>query len=406
MVPKGWTSTRLGTAFSSRRERGKSGLPTLSVTLNDGLVERSSLDRKTDTNLLAEQHLSVKTGDIAYNMMRMWQGASGLSDREGIVSPAYVVLQPNKTVHPAYAAYLFKSPKMIHSFWAFSYGLTDDRLRLYFKDFSAIPVTLPPLEEQQRIADILRTWDRAIETTTALIQTSRAQKSALLQQLLTEQMRRAHFRSEWSPTTIGDIAEIIVSNVDKKSSADELPVRLCNYTDVYKRNKIETHQDFMAATATESQVQRFALRVNDVLITKDSETPDDIAVPSIVRSTAPDLLCGYHLAIIRPKACVIGAFLKFYFELKATRNYFFSRANGATRFGLGVSAIEEAPLRIPPIDEQVVISSILEAAEAEIEGYLSLLESLKTERSALMQKLLSGETRVSLASAPKERANA
>lgn len=76
MAPEGWRSTKLGNVFKSRRERGRTGLPTLSVTLNDGLVLRESLERKTDTNLSPEEHLLVREGDIAYNMMRMWQGAS------------------------------------------------------------------------------------------------------------------------------------------------------------------------------------------------------------------------------------------------------------------------------------------------------------------------------------------
>ncbi len=85
-------SDTLGNYFRVCKEKGKPGLPTLSVTMNDGLVDRSDLDRKMETNLSPEQHLSVLEGDIAYNMMRMWQGAFGRADKDGIVSPAYVVV--------------------------------------------------------------------------------------------------------------------------------------------------------------------------------------------------------------------------------------------------------------------------------------------------------------------------
>src|SRR5690606_8013416 len=102
-------------------------------------------------------------------------------------------------------------------------------------------------------------------------------------------------------STLEQAASIIVSNVDKKSNASEKSVRLCNYMDVYRLDRIEADGVFMAATATDAQIRKFGLRVGDVLITKDSEAPDDIAVPSLVVSTAPDLVCGYHLAIIRPK---------------------------------------------------------------------------------------------------------
>ena len=140
-------SQRLGELFKSRREKGKPGLPTLSVTLNNGLVDRDSLGRKTDTSLADDEHLLVRKGDLVYNMMRMWQGASGLAEKDGSVSPAYVVLAPKAKIDARYATYLFKSQRMIYLFWAYSYGLTEDRLRLYYGDFQKIAVTVPSVHE-------------------------------------------------------------------------------------------------------------------------------------------------------------------------------------------------------------------------------------------------------------------
>src|SRR5438309_10076626 len=109
MVPDGWHETKLGHLFQNRRSRGEAGLPTLSVTLNGGLVRRDSLDRKMDTNLTPEEHLLVRKGDIAYNMMRMWQGASGLADHDALISPAYVVLEATEGIDPLFASYFFKT---------------------------------------------------------------------------------------------------------------------------------------------------------------------------------------------------------------------------------------------------------------------------------------------------------
>jgi len=154
MVPEGWLDTKLGSAFSSRREKGRSELPVLSVTLRDGLIPRDELERKTDSTLKPEGHLLAKKGDIAYNMMRMWQGASGQAHYDAIVSPAYVVLSPNANVDSDYMAYFLKSSRAIYMLWAYSYGLTSDRLRLYYKDFCAIHIALPPVSEQKKIAEI------------------------------------------------------------------------------------------------------------------------------------------------------------------------------------------------------------------------------------------------------------
>jgi len=140
------------------------------------LVLRNSLERRTETNIGDTDHLLIKNGYIAYNMMRIWQGALGLAKTDGIVSPAYIVLKPTEHIDSQYAEYLFKTRRMIYLFWAYSYGLTNDRLRLYFRDFSRIPANIPPLAEQRKIAKILQTWDRAIATTEKLIDASKQQK--------------------------------------------------------------------------------------------------------------------------------------------------------------------------------------------------------------------------------------
>ena len=184
MIPNKWHEARLGELFENRKERGRSNLPTLSVQIDGGLIDRDQLDRKMETTLEPHEHLLVEAGDIAYNTMRMWQGACGLVKTRALVSPAYVVLKPSQAIDPLFASYLFKTPQMIHSFWAYSHGLTDDRRRLYFDDFSAIRIILPPKEEQRRIAEILSTWDRAIQATEKLIANSLTQKKALLAELI------------------------------------------------------------------------------------------------------------------------------------------------------------------------------------------------------------------------------
>lgn len=162
MLPEGWRQCRMGELFSNRKERGDKSLPILSVTMNDGLVDRDELDRKQDSALSAEEHRLVKVGDIAYNTMRMWQGAFGLATSDGLVSPAYVVLKPTEQVRPAFAAYMLEAPRIRYKCWAYSYGLTEDRLRLYFDDFAKIHAAIPSLDEQDRVVRAIQVWDRAV----------------------------------------------------------------------------------------------------------------------------------------------------------------------------------------------------------------------------------------------------
>lgn len=377
----------LGDLFKSRRQKGRAGLPVLSVTMNDGLVDRETLERKQDTNLAPEGHLLVKQNDIAYNMMRMWQGAFGLANTEGMVSPAYVVLNPGKRIDPVFASYMFKTPRVRYLLWAYSYGMTDDRLRLYYSDFAKIPVSLPNIKMQRAAGVCLAAWDAAIGVTERLLANSRKQKRALIENLVSAERSRSG--AGWSEVSLKQVASIVVSSVNKRQELGERRVRLCNYTDVYHHDHITSDLCFMEATATEREIAKFSVRLGDVLITKDSETPDDIAVPACVAEEIQDLVCGYHLAIIRPdQERIHPEFLTGFFLLHRTRAYFSSRANGATRFGLPLSALEDVRLMLPDIAEQRFIAQVISTNNKEIARLACSLKALKAEKQALMQELM------------------
>ena len=199
----------------------------------------------------------------------------------------------------------------------------------------------------------------------------------------------------WREVRLADVAEIIVSNVDKKSRTGERPVRLCNYTDVYKNNVVHSKMPFMEATATTEQIKKYGLRSGDIIITKDSESPDDIAVPTFVEEATADMLCGYHLAIVRARDSIDGRFLKYSLEAPQTRVHFRRKANGVTRFGLTVSSIEGATFRIPRLRLQHKIADILQTWDEAIEQLESLRATKLKHRNWLRQNLLTGRKRLS-----------
>src|SRR5262249_16893796 len=163
------------------------------------------------------------------------------------------------------------------------------------------------------------------------------------------------------------LATVQLSNVDKKSVEGEVPVKLCNYTDVYYNERITSNLEFMTATATREQLQHFSLRVGDVLITKDSESWTDIAVPAVIAEDLPEVLCGYHLADIRPSRGFSGAFLSRAFSAVGPRDQFRVAANGITRFGLGSDAIATGVFAMPPELEQRAIVAFLDRETARID---------------------------------------
>lgn len=191
-----------------------------------------------------------------------------------------------------------------------------------------------------------------------------------------------------------DAAEIIISNVDKIIDPSEGPVRLCNYTDVYYNNYIRDGLTFMPGTASVSEIKKFSLKKGDVIITKDSESSDDIAVPSLVAEDLTNVVCGYHLAIIRPNQTItLGEYLLHLLEDESIRYYFFTLSNGVTRYGLTSGAISHALLPLPPLPEQKKIAEILGACDEAIEAQERLIAQKQQRKKGLMQKLLTGEVR-------------
>ena len=216
-----------------------------------------------------------------------------------------------------------------------------------------------------------------------------------MQQLLTGKKRLPGFAGDSRTLALSEISDVIVSNVDKKSFEDEVSVRLCNYTDVYYNNTITSNMNFMQATASGAEIKKFSLKIGDVIITKDSETPGDIAVPALVSEDLGGVVCGYHLAIIRPdQKKVDSRFLNFLLSVPKTRYYFFTLATGATRFGLSIGSIQKAQFNLPPLLEQREISDILTVADEEIEALEQRISNLKLQKKALMQQLLTGKKRV------------
>ena len=181
-----------------------------------------------------------------------------------------------------------------------------------------------------------------------------------------------------SPPTVplGRLAEVRVSNVDKKTAEGERPVRLCNYTDVYYSDVIRDDRVFMAATATAAQVERFRLKAGDTLITKDSETAEDIAAASYVAGSARDLLCGYHLAIIRPyDGAVEPRFLAWATRSDFLREQLAAEATGVTRFGLRYDTILRARVPTPPPEIQRRVANFLDDQVARINEIIRLREA-------------------------------
>lgn len=182
----------------------------------------------------------------------------------------------------------------------------------------------------------------------------------------------------WEVRSLKQLGNVTLSSVDKHVLEGEEPVRLCNYVDVYKRDFIHRNLPFMEGSATSLEIKRFSLKPGDVLITKDSEMWNDIGVPALVSEEVPGVVCGYHLALIRPEETMQGAYLFRALKASPVAQQLHVAANGVTRFGISKHAIKNALLPAPPADEQVAISTFLAAVDAKIARFIATKRQLIT----------------------------
>lgn len=192
-IPEHWSVQRNWALFKEVNERGNDNLPILTVSINTGISDRELSDDESDRVFVRSADKSkykrVQPGDIAYNMMRAWQGAFGTARVEGMVSPAYVTVRPIKKIDSRYYEYLMRSDSASQEFEKYSRGITDFRLRLYYPEFSNIKVCVPPLVEQKEIADRLddlyKKTDIAVARANAIITKLEEYRKSLIYNVVT-----------------------------------------------------------------------------------------------------------------------------------------------------------------------------------------------------------------------------
>lgn len=185
-----WKEVRLGSVLKERKETGFDYLELLAITSQKGVVRRTEVDIKDNSSEDKSKYKRILPNDIGYNTMRMWQGVSGVSKYEGIVSPAYTILIPTEKVNPEFIGYLFKQPKVVNLFKRHSQGLVSDTLNLKYENFKVIKVVMPlDIGEQERISEVLLCIDKEIYLLEKELEAYKKQKQGLMQRLLTGKVR-------------------------------------------------------------------------------------------------------------------------------------------------------------------------------------------------------------------------
>ncbi|SEH38340.1 restriction endonuclease subunit S [Epilithonimonas hominis] len=193
--------------------------------------------------------------------------------------------------------------------------------------------------------------------------------------------------NDWKKVRLSDVADIKLSNVDKKTNIAERPIRLCNYTDVYKNTFINSYKskDFMIASCNDNEYEKFVLKKGQVAITKDSEKRDDIGISTYIAESFDDVVLGYHLSLITPfDDRLDGRFLNYWFNTNQAKIYFENNAGGSgQRCTLPIDIIKGIPIKLPDLPTQQKIASVLSTLDDKIE----LNNRINTELEAMAKTL-------------------
>lgn len=377
------------------------------------------INRKTDgfTNAVKEHgYQGIRKGDLVIHNMDAFAGAIGVSDSDGKSTPVYSACTPTKDglVDPYYYAYFLRDLSKSGFIQSLAKGIRERSTDFRYSDFGELFLSLPPLKEQTRIANFLdektALIEKGIEIKQKQIELLKERRQILIHNAVTRGLNPhvkmkasgvewiGEIPEHWEVKRLKDICQMIVSNVDKHSKPLEYPVKLCNYVNVYKNDFITDEIDFMDATATKDEIYRFSIKVNDVIITKDSEDWLDIGVPALVKFEDENLICGYHLAILRPKEHILGCFLHRALLSLNIRTQFSVKANGVTRYGISHSAILGVFIVIPPIQEQVAISEHIETMSSKISTAITFkereIERLKEYKATMINSVVTGKVKI------------
>jgi len=342
---------------------------------------------------------------------------TGLARTRGIITSAYMRLRTKDSLVPEYGRLVLHAYDLKKVFYGLGSGL---RQNLSWRDFKYLPCLVPPPDEQAAIVRFLNHIDRRtrryIRAKSKLIALLEEQKQAIIQRTVTRGLDPnvrlkpsgvkwlGEVPDHWEVRRLRNVAKMRVSNVDKHTKEGEVPVRLCNYVDVYKNDRITDRVSFMRATATPKEIERFRLEPGDVLITKDSEAWNDIGVPALVEYTSPDVVCGYHLALLRPlKGLMDGAYLLRALQSPAVAYQHHVSATGVTRYGLSHHAIKSVILPLPPLPEQSAIVRFLDEATVDLEHATAAAQReislLREYRTRLIADVVTGKLDVRQAAA-------
>mgnify|MGYP000170711676 CR=1 FL=1 len=389
MVPEGWDETSVGEALErlSRPVEVESDTKYRQIGIRShgkGIFDKEAV---TGSELGGKRVFWIEPDCFVVNIVFAWeQAVSRTTDADvgKIASHRFPMFRPRaKRCDVRFIEYYFKTPRGKYLLGIASPGGAGRNKTLGQREFERVPLTLPPLREQKKIADILSTWDQAIEKTTALLSNAHTQKRALMQQLLTGRRRFAAFEGQpWKEVRLGDVISISKNRLDPKRDHN---ARTC-----IEMEHIEAETGRLIGSTTSDQQAS----------TKAVFGPGDILFgklrPYLRKFFAPDFdgVCSTEIWVLQPKQ---GAIVPSFLHGLVQSEGFMEQAEksaGSKMPRADWKLVSEYRFMLPSVGEQETIANVIAEMGTEIDVLHDNITKLRTEKKALMQQLLTGKRRV------------
>ena len=384
-IPSWWGHPKSSEIFVSVSDKSHNGqLQVLSATQDRGIVPRTEMDIdiKFDEKSLPT-YKKVVPGNFVIHL-RSFQGGLAYSDVEGIISPAYTILEPKVEICNDFYKYLFQSANYIKLLDSAVYGIRDGK-QISYETFGVIRIPLPPLPEQRAIAEILTTADKLITVKERLIAAKQKQKRWLMQNLLTGKMRLPGFNGTWEMIPF---SEVFVENTMLTDDIEGTPL----YSLTLENGITKKTERYDRSHLVQKENAYKIVRPNDY-----AYNPMNITLGAVSRHKGKDnvAVSSYYDIFATIHYDDIGFFDNFLISPFMIKQYD-KVATGSVKEKQRVhfSQFIKFCLPLPTLEERQAIAEVLNTADREIELLTKELEQQKLIKKHLMQQLLTGKTRV------------
>ena len=377
---------RIGDIYAERSQRGAGDMELLSVTMNDGVMPRSEIEGKDNSSEDKSNYKVVCKGDMVYNSMRMWQGANGVSNYDGIVSPAYTVLMPTEEIDNQYFAALFKTSNLINEFRKNSQGLTSDTWNLKYPQIRPIRLYIPSLQEQNKISSFIGTLEERIGKQRQLVDALKKYKRGVFEAIFSRTLRLMPrtSQSEWTAFKLSDFATRITR---KNNGATDIPLTISA-----QYGLIDQRDFFSKVVASTDMSGYYLLHRGEYAYNRS--TSNDYPFGSIKRLDLYDkgAVSTLYLCFAIKEEVVLSDFARWYFESSQWyRGVNEICAEGARNHGLlnvpTDGFFNTVHILPSDIEEQSRIAAFLSRIHEKVIQAQEELDELNSLRKGLMQQL-------------------